>query len=113
MMVPARSQDCHLDMFFPGPPPRPYLVLGAVATVSTKPRLFAMGENTGVAIRRMMEQACMAGADGLMNVAANSELIRVRKGHRKRTTGSAMAFIYVDVSGQPLTPPAARGGIAE
>ena len=115
MMVPVRSPDCHLDMCFQAPPPRPYLVLGAVATVSTKPRLFAVGENADVAIRRMMERACLVGAHGLMNVAANSELIRVRKGHRKRTMGSALAFIYVDASGRPLPPPAsgAHGGIGE
>jgi hypothetical protein len=106
MAVPARSPDCHLDMYFQGPPPYPYVVIGAVATVSTKPRLLAVGENTVVAIRRMREQACAVGAHGLMSVAANSELIRVRKGYRKSTTGSAVAFIYVDASGRPLPPPA-------
>jgi hypothetical protein len=117
LVVPARSPDCHLDMFFfsEGPPPVPYAVLGAVATVSTKPRLFAIGENTVVAVRRMMEQACVVGAHGLMNVAAQSELIRVRKGYRKTTMGSAVAFVYVDPSGRPLPPPATdgRGTIGE
>jgi hypothetical protein len=115
VVVPARSPDCHLDVFFQGPPPYPYAVLGAVATVSTKPRLFAIGENTGVAVRRMMEQACAVGAHGLMNVAANSELIRVRKGYRWNTTGSAVAFVYVDPSGRPLAPPVldGRGALGE
>jgi hypothetical protein len=96
-------------MFFlsEGPPPSPYAVVGAVATVSTKPRLFAIGENTDVAVRRIMEQACAIGAHGLMNVVATSELVRVRKGYRWSTTGSAVAFIYVDPSGRPLPPPAA------
>jgi hypothetical protein len=115
MVVPGRSPDCHLDMYFQGPPPYPYVVIGAVATVSTKPRLLAIGENTLVAIRRMREQACAVGAHGLMSVAANSELIRVRKGHWKSTTGGAVAFVYVDAFGRPLPAPAfgAHGGIAE
>jgi hypothetical protein len=110
VVVPARSPDCHLDVFFEGAPPAPYAVLGGVATVSTKPRLFAIGESSVVAVRRLMEQACAVGAHGLMNVAAQSELVRVRKGYRQSTTGSAVAFVYVDPSGRPLPPPAASAG---
>ena len=107
LVVPARPPDCHLDVSFQGeaPPLSPYVALGSVWTNSMAPELFVVGENNVVAMRRMLEQACTVGAHGVMNAAANSQLVRVGKGHWKSTTGSAVAFVYVDASGRPLQPP--------
>lgn len=107
-VVPARSPGCHLDMVFQGLPPYRYAVLGEVSTYSTAPGgLFGLGENEVAAIRRMQEEACVAGAHGLMSVVATSHRPWPRKGMWS-TTGAAMAFIYVDAFGRPLPPPGPR-----
>jgi hypothetical protein len=105
MVVAARPPDCYLDVVFQGEPTRPYVALGAVATDSTGPQLFTIGENNVVAVRRVVEQACALGAHGLMNLAANTQYVPVGKGNWKSTTASAVAFVYVDASGRPLPPP--------
>ena len=105
VVVPARSADCHLDVFFRAPPPYPYVVLGLVSTNSMAPPVFAIGETDITVIRRMMEEACTIGAQGLMNVTAYSEPVRVGKGHWKSSNGSALAFVYVDPSGRRVPPP--------
>src|SRR5215831_9396573 len=103
--VPARPADCHLDVVWERPPPYRYVELGLVTTDTTSPHLFAAGENEIVSMRRVMEQACTAGAHGLMNVTAQTRLVPVGKGTWKEITGSAVAFVYVDASGRPLSPP--------
>jgi hypothetical protein len=105
LMVPARPPGCHLDVVFQQPPPYRYAVLGLVATNSTAPALFAFGENDIAVMRRMMDEACTAGAHGLMNVAVSQEMVRVGRGYWKSTKGGAMAFVYVDAAGRPLPPP--------
>lgn len=105
IVVSARPADCHLDVVFQGPPPYPYAVLGQVTTSSLGPRLFTIGDNNIVAIRRMTEEACAVGAHGLMNVVADSQLVGVGKERWKRTDGGAVAFIQVDAYGRPLPPP--------
>lgn len=105
LALPGRPPNCYLDMIFQGRPAYPYVVLGQVTTDSTAPGLFALGESNDVAIQRMKEQACAVGAHGLMNVGANSQGVWTGDGYSKSTSGGAVAFIYVDPSGQPLAPP--------
>lgn len=105
LALPARPPNCYLDMIFQGRPAYPYVVLGQVTTDSTAPGLFALGESNDVAIQRMKEQACAVGAHGMMNVGANSQGVWTGDGYSKSTSGGAVAFIYVDPSGQPLAPP--------
>ncbi len=105
LVVPARAPGCHLDMTFRGPPPRPYVVLGQVATDSTTRSLLVIDENEVAAVRRLMEQACAVGAHGLMDVATDSQHVWTGKGYWNTTIGAAVAFVYVDASGRPLPPP--------
>jgi hypothetical protein len=105
IVVPARAPGCYLETAFERPPPHPFVVLGQVTTTSEAPIIFAFGENSFVAMRRVMEQACAVGAHGLMHVGTDTQLIRVGKGYWKRTWGNAVVFVYVDPSGRPLPPP--------
>ncbi|HXT95392.1 MAG TPA: hypothetical protein VN853_03780 [Polyangia bacterium] len=105
LALPARPPNCYLDLIFQGRPAYPYVVLGQVTTDSTAPGLFALGESNDVAIQRMKEEACAVGAHGMMNVGANSQGVWDGNGYSKSTSGGAVAFIYVDPSGQPLAPP--------
>jgi hypothetical protein len=105
LVVPGRSPDCRLDLVVQGTPSYPYAVLGLVRTESAAPPLFAIGEDDFAAAQRVKRQACAAGAHGLMNVFANSELVRFGKGRWKSTTASALAFVYVDAVGRPLPAP--------
>jgi hypothetical protein len=105
LSLPPRPENCYLDMIFQGMPPYPYVVIGQVSTDSTAPGLFALGESNDVAIQRMKEQACLAGAHGLMQVGANSQGTWTGNGYSKSTSGGAVAFIYVDPAGRPLPPP--------
>jgi len=103
--VPARAADCHLDVLFQGPPSRPYVVLGQVTTDSELPALFALGENDIITIRRLEEQACAAGAHGLMSVITSSDLLWAGRGQWRSTMGGALTFVYVDGAGRPLPAP--------
>jgi hypothetical protein len=105
MVVPARAPTCYLDVFFQEQPPYPYVVLGPVGTSSAAPEMFALGENDIVTMRRMMEQACAVGAHGLLHAGESTQFVRMGKGYWKRTSGSAIAFVYVDAYGRPLPPP--------
>jgi len=108
LAVPARAPGCSLDIVFQGPPPYPYVVIGQVMTNASGPEILAIGQNDVVAMRRVTEAACAAGAHGLMNIATSSERVRVGKGHWKTTRGAAMAFVYVDAFGRPLSAPEGR-----
>jgi hypothetical protein len=92
-------------MIFQGMPPYPYVVIGQVSTDSTAPGLFALGESNDVAVQRMREQACLVGAHGMLQVAANSQGTWTGNGYSKSTSGGAVAFIYVDPTGRPLPAP--------
>jgi hypothetical protein len=105
LYLPPRADSCYLDMIFQGPPPYPYVVIGQVQTDSTAPGLFALGESNDVAVQRMKVEACRRGAHGLLQVAANSQGVWTGNGYSKSTSGGAVAFIYVDPTGQPLPPP--------
>jgi len=104
LVVPARAPHCHLDVVFQGAPSDPYVVLGGVATNSSAPALLVFGETDVAAMRRLTEQACTVGAQGLMNVALNTQLVWAGRGRWKSTAGTAWAFIYVDPLGRPLAP---------
>jgi hypothetical protein len=104
--VPARSADCRLYVVFQGPPSRPYLVLGQVTTDSERPAMFAFGAANDIAtMRRLEEQACAAGAHGLMSVIMRSELRWAGRGRWMSNMGGALAFVYVDAAGRPLAVP--------
>ncbi len=105
LALPARAENCYLDMIFQGVPPYPYVVIGQISTDSTAPGLFALGESNDVAVQRMKEQACLVGAHGLLQVGANSQGSWTGNGYSKSTSGGAVAFIYVDPAGRPLPPP--------
>lgn len=107
MRVPARPEGCYLDMVFQGVPLYPYVVLGQVTTDSTAPGLFALGENNDAAMERLQAEACAVGAHGLMQAGAASQGTWTNDGYSRSTTGSAVAFVYVDDAGRPLPPPSA------
>jgi hypothetical protein len=110
MVVRARAPGCYLDLVSPGPPRKPYVELGQIATDSRSPRvLYGLGENNVSDLRRMMNQACAIGAHGLMYLSVNSHHTGLAKGWDS-TTGTAVAFVYVDRSGRPLPPPAPGRG---
>ncbi len=102
--VPSRSPDCRLEVRFQGTPRDRYAVLGLVTTDGLAPGLFALGQSDVASVRRMSQEACEVGADGLMNVAVTTRFIWTGRGYWKHTTGEALAFIYVDASGRPLPP---------
>lgn len=105
MGVPARSPDCHLEIMFNGPPMRPYVVLGPVWTDSSSPQVFyGRLDNNAAPVQRLIRQACLAGAHGLMSVTVGA--YRSWSGRSwKRTIAAAVAFVYVDASGRALPPP--------
>ncbi|HET9624245.1 MAG TPA: hypothetical protein VFP84_22885, partial [Kofleriaceae bacterium] len=105
MRLPARPEGCYLDMVFQGEPPDAYVVLGQVTTDSTAPGLFAIGENNDAAMTRMQAQACEVGAHGLMRAGSATHGEWTNNGYSRSTTGSAVAFVYVDEAGRPLPPP--------
>jgi hypothetical protein len=105
--LPPRPQNCYLDMIFQGLPPYPHVIIGQVSTDSTAPGIFALGESNDVAVQRMKEQACLVGAHGLMKVDASSQGVWNGDGISKSTSGGAVAFVYVDPQGRPLSPPTA------
>jgi hypothetical protein len=98
----ARPPNCHLDVVLRGEPPYPYMVIGQVSTDSTMPGLFALGESNSDAVRRLKEEACHAGAHGLLQMGASSQGVWTGRGFSKSTTGGAVAFVYVDQYGRPL-----------
>ena len=105
MALPPRSPECHLEMVFNGPPTRPYVVLGQVSTESFSPQvLYGRGGTDATPVQRMIEQACVAGAHGLMSVTMQTQRPWGGKGW-KRTQAAALAFAYVDASGRVLPPP--------
>jgi hypothetical protein len=105
----ARPPNCHLDLVLHGSPPYPYVVIGQVTTDSTMPGLFALGESNSDAVRRLREEACHAGAHGLLQVGASSQGVWTGRGFSKSTSGGAVAFVYVDPEGRPLrSPPGPR-----
>src|SRR4051812_34741279 len=57
LQLPARPENCYLDVIFQGPPPYPHVVIGQISTDSAAPGLFALGENNEVALQRMKQQA--------------------------------------------------------
>jgi hypothetical protein len=104
MVLPARSSDCHLEIVFNGPPKRPYVVLGPVWTASSSPQvLYGFRDSNADPIQRMIDQACVAGAHGLMSAAVATDR-PLGKGWRS-TNASAVAFVYVDASGRVLPAP--------
>jgi hypothetical protein len=106
MALPPRSPDCHLEMMFNGPPRRPYVVLGQVWTESSSPQVLYGRAGTDVAapVQRMIQQACAAGAHGLMSVTVQTHRPWGGKGW-ERTQAAALAFAYVDAFGRALPPP--------
>jgi hypothetical protein len=79
-------------------------VLGPVQTASSSPQVFyGLGDSNAEPIQRMIDQACVAGAHGLMSV--NVETYRPPVKGWKSTKASAVAFVYVDASGRVLPPP--------
>lgn len=105
MQLASRPTGCYLDMVFDGTPPFPYVVIGRVSTDSTAPGLFALGETNDAAMARLQSQACVVGAHGLMHAGAASAGSWTSDGYSRSTTGSAVAFVYVDAAGRPLPPP--------
>lgn len=103
--LPPRPEDCYLDLVFHGEPPAPYVVLGSLTTESDAPGLFALGEGNEAALTRLREEACRVGAHGLLQAHAQSQGVWTRDAYSKSTSGSAVAFIYVDPAGAPLPPP--------
>lgn len=104
MVLAARPSDCHVEIVFDGPPKRPYVVLGPVWTSSSSPQLlYGLRDSDAEPIQRLIDQACLAGAHGLMSVAVHTDR-PIGKGWR-HTNASAVAFVYVDPSGRVLPPP--------
>ena len=104
MVIPARSSDCHLEIVFNGPPKRPYVVVAPVWTASSSPQvLYGLRDNNAYPIQQMIDQACVAGAHGLMSVVV--ETYRPPGKGWRSTKASAVAFVYVDGSGRVLPPP--------
>jgi len=102
---PPRSPDCHLEIALDGPPRRPYVVLGQVWTDSSSPQVFYGRFDTNAApVQRLIQQACVAGAHGLMSVTVHTDRPWGGKGW-KSTRAAAVAFAYVDASGHILPPP--------
>jgi hypothetical protein len=105
MALPARAPDCHLEIVFNGPPRRPYVVVGQLWTDASSPQVFygRLDTNNAAPVQRLIQQACVAGAHGLMSVTVQT--------HRpwgkgwKSTQAVALAFAYVDASGRVLPPP--------
>jgi hypothetical protein len=103
--LPPRSPDCHLEIVFDGPPRRPYVVLGQVWTDSSSPQvLYGRFDTNAAPVQRIIQQACVAGAHGLMSVTVQTHRPWGGKGW-KRTQAAAVAFAYVDGSGRVLPPP--------
>lgn len=105
MKLAVRPEGCYLDVIFDGVPPYAYVVIGRVTTESTAPGLFAIGEDNDAALARMKDEACHAGAHGLLHVGSSSQGVWTGDGYSKSTTGAAVAFVYVDDAGHPLPPP--------
>lgn len=105
LRMPPRAEGCYLDIILQGEPPFPYVVIGRVTTDSTAPGLFALGENNEVAMERLRNEACQAGAHGLLHAGAESQGTWTGNGYSKSTTGAAVVFVYVDAAGNPLPPP--------
>ena len=105
MRLPPRPEGCYLDMVFQGVPPYPYVVLGRVSTDSSAPGLWALGETNDAAMERLQAEACEVGAHGLMQAGAASQGTWTSDGYSRSTTGSAVAFVYVDDAGHALPPP--------
>jgi len=105
MRFAPRPDGCYVDLIFLGEPPGPYVVIGRVSTESTAQGLFAIGENNEAAMERLKEEACRAGAHGLLQADTQAEGSWTKNGYSKSTTGAAVAFVYVDPYGRPLPPP--------
>lgn len=105
MTLSPRPETCYLDVILDGAPPFPYVVIGRVTTDSTAPGLWAVGENSEAAMQRLQEEACRAGAHGILQPNSQSQGSWTKDGYSKSTTGAAVAFVYVDSSGRPLPPP--------
>jgi len=105
MRLPPRPEGCYLDLVFQGEPLYPYVVLGRVSTDSTAAGLGALGETNEAAMERLQAEACEVGAHGLMQAGAASQGTWTGNGYSRSTTGSAVAFVYVDQAGRPLPPP--------
>src|SRR5262249_45024015 len=73
LALPARAENCHLDIILDGLPPAPYAVIGRISTDSTAPGMFALGESNQAATDRLREEACRVGAHGLLNVGTASQ----------------------------------------
>jgi len=76
-----------------------------VTTDSSAPGLWALGETNDAAMARLQAEACEQGAHGLMQAGAASQGTWTSDGYSRSTTGSAVAFVYVDEAGRPLPPP--------
>ena len=105
MKLAARPAGCYLDLILHGEPPFPYVVIGHVSTESTAGGWFAIGENNEVAMERLQDEACSAGAHGLIQPDSQAQGVWTQNGYSKSTTGTAVAFVYVDPSGRALPPP--------
>lgn len=105
MALAPRPEGCYLDVILDGVPPFAYVVIGRVTTDSTAPGLWGLSENSQVAMERMQEEACRAGAHGILQPNAQSQGSWTKDGYSRSTTGAAVAFVYVDPSGRPLPPP--------
>lgn len=97
-----RPADCYLDLVYFGEPPFPYVVIG-VMTNSMGSDAFALVENGVVAMNRLRAQACRVGAHGLFRASTHGS--GTRDEATRSTDRAALAFVYVDADGHPMSPP--------